>query len=171
MKVNVENGWGVPVGHAKTTEGYFNIDYEKGTEDFDRIRFEAPGIPNGTHECELVLQCKKLNALNPAWFDIDETERGFYSEFSVQFRQIYRLSPLKEQGERSGVKTASDIAHEIYFSSGLRDGDIKATKAGEAMIKQYATQLAEAVYAEVIKRYCSVDELSIHNINISDFIK
>lgn len=67
--------------------------------------------------------------------------------------------PLKEQGERSGAKTAEDYLKE--YSNGW---DKIYIATAEIMMKQYATHAVEAVLNEVVNRGSA-------NINISDFIK
>lgn len=87
---------------------------------------------------------------------------------------IYRLSPLKEQGERSGVKTAIDLLREIIYEDNKNPNKFLVTNsiALKAM-QEYATQVAEAVRIQCSKVAYNEREpsLEILRINISDFIK
>lgn len=64
----------------------------------------CPNIPDGEHECELAWQAEvevdKTGKME--WRNTDFPDR--HKERVENVRQIYRLSPLKEQGEISGVK-------------------------------------------------------------------
>lgn len=91
-------------------------------------------------------------------------------------RQVYMADipePLKEQGERSGVRTAEevilsrDLGIIVNGSIGIKISEI------QQLMKKYATQVAEAVRTQCSKVAYNEREpsLEILRINISDFIK
>jgi hypothetical protein len=107
MKVNVINGWGY---------GPPNIE-----------RYPAIDIPDTepgqTIECELVWQVKTQTGWEEiSYLGYDNRRKA--NEFQVRpqynLRQVFILTPLKEQGERSGVKTATEMM--AHFNSRLNNG-------------------------------------------------
>lgn len=166
MKVTVNN----EIGWEKVSL------YNQNTKEF-----AAPGLPDGEHECELVWQyqhpwhkCKD----SLRWTDIKEDElQWFKSVKKYPTRQIYRLSTLKEQGERSGVKTAEEIVKSKLGKFYSQSARLDVPTVIEAM-QEYATQVAEAVRRRCIevahenqRTGPSFNADPFYNINISDFIK
>lgn len=92
--------------------------------------------------------------------DIQKSETR--EQLLLRLQDEYRLYPLKEQGERSGVRKAEDHLR-VYHNWMFRNYE---TKEVVELMKQYGEQIAFAVRDE-----CSKATDIVIMINISQFIK
>lgn len=161
MKINVINQIGKEVNSYPYNTGHSQYPSMEW-DDFEQYvkSYPAPGIHDGEHECELVWQF----SIGARWYDCNHVSHEQAEiEYNVPTRQIYRVCPVKEQGEISGVRTAEEMI-ELHNGSAL------------GAMYDYAERIAEAVRSECLKqtiRHPDPFEIYklISEINISDFLK
>lgn len=151
------------------------VHAERGMEDKGNApMYPAPGIADGEHECELVWQSfAPGRGEKGEWFTLPRSEQRKYKRYE-RTRQIYEvcLSPLKQQGEMSGVKTAdvtsiifNAFIHCLLVSGAHTIGSLKQ-KDEETMTGVFKYWLENLPDYEL-----TIKQSVINNINISDFIK
>lgn len=109
MKVKVYKEEGQAINPYNMYEGNLNPKWEEFN--IANPKYPSPRIPNGTHECELV--CEKYE--NGKWTPCYDPEST-----TCKTRQVFILSPLKEQGERRGVRTTTDFFERPHVRHGWK---------------------------------------------------
>lgn len=89
----------------------------------------APGIKDCTRMARLQWQYNKPNQIS--WFNCEEDERDFYSEFGCNFRQVWVLSPagetnLKTENMKTGIELIAEERQRQIDVYGYTDEHIMA---------------------------------------------